>query len=43
MARHFDFVVIGGGLAGATALETLRAEGAEGSILLLAEEPSLPY
>ncbi|MDD2544742.1 MAG: FAD-dependent oxidoreductase [Burkholderiaceae bacterium] len=43
MATHFDFVVIGGGVAGATAAETLRAEGAEGSILLLAAEPHPPY
>jgi len=43
MTKTFDFAVIGGGLAGATAVETLRAEGAEGSILLLAAEPYLPY
>ena len=43
MTRNFDFVVVGGGLAGATAVETLRTEGAEGSILLLAAEPHLPY
>ena len=43
MTKHFDFVVVGGGLAGATAVETLRTEGAEGSILLLAAEPHLPY
>jgi len=28
MTQHFDFVVVGGGLAGATAAETLRTEGA---------------
>ncbi len=43
MTRNFDFVVVGGGLAGATAVETLRTEGAEGSILLLAAEPHRPY
>ncbi|MGE5386752.1 MAG: FAD-dependent oxidoreductase [Betaproteobacteria bacterium] len=43
MTIRFDFVVIGGGLAGATAVETLRIEGAEGSILLLGAEPHLPY
>ncbi len=43
MTTHYDFVVIGGGLAGATAVETLRAEGAKGSILLLSEEVQLPY
>ena len=43
MARQVDFVVIGGGLAGATCAETLRAEGATGSILLIGEESALPY
>ena len=43
MSSNFDFVVVGGGLAGATAVETLRSEGAQGSILLLAAEPLLPY
>ncbi|AYH44987.1 FAD-dependent oxidoreductase [Azoarcus sp. DN11] len=43
MTKNFDFVVVGGGLAGATAVETLRTEGAKGSILLLAAEPHLPY
>lgn len=43
MTRSFDFVVVGGGLAGATAVETLRTEGAEGSILLVGAERHLPY
>lgn len=43
MTGNFDFVVVGGGLAGATAVETLRTEGAEGSIFLLATEPHRPY
>lgn len=43
MTQHFDFVVVGGGLAGATAAETLRTEGAEGSIVLLGAESHLPY
>ncbi|WP_051229332.1 FAD-dependent oxidoreductase [Paludibacterium yongneupense] len=43
MTAYYDFVVIGGGLAGATAVETLRAEGGEGSILLLCAEAQLPY
>lgn len=37
------FVVVGGGLAGAKAAETLRAEGFDGPVLLLAEESELPY
>lgn len=41
--RYADFLLIGGGLASATAAETLRQEGAEGSIVLLTAEPQLPY
>ncbi|MGH3508609.1 MAG: NAD(P)/FAD-dependent oxidoreductase [Nocardioidaceae bacterium] len=37
------FVVIGGGLAAANALEQLRADGFEGRLVLYAEEPHLPY
>jgi NADPH-dependent 2,4-dienoyl-CoA reductase/sulfur reductase-like enzyme len=37
------FVIIGGGLAGAKAAETLRAEGFEGEIVLFAAESELPY
>jgi 3-phenylpropionate/trans-cinnamate dioxygenase ferredoxin reductase subunit len=37
------FLIIGGGLAGATAAETLRAEGFEGSIRILGAEGHLPY
>jgi 3-phenylpropionate/trans-cinnamate dioxygenase ferredoxin reductase subunit len=37
------FVVVGGGLAGARAVETLRDEGFGGSLLLLSTERHLPY
>ena len=37
------FVIVGGGLAGAKAAETLRAEGFEGEIVLFAAESELPY
>jgi 3-phenylpropionate/trans-cinnamate dioxygenase ferredoxin reductase subunit len=37
------FVLIGGGLAGAKAAETLRSEGFEGRVVLVAEEPEVPY
>ena len=37
------FVLIGGGLAGAKAAEALRAQGFEGGIVLVAEEPEVPY
>jgi 3-phenylpropionate/trans-cinnamate dioxygenase ferredoxin reductase component len=37
------FVIVGGGLAGAKAAGTLRAEGFEGRVVLLGEEPVNPY
>ncbi|MEU4239611.1 FAD-dependent oxidoreductase [Actinoplanes sp. NPDC026619] len=37
------FVVVGGGLAGAKAVETLRAEGYAGAITLIGAESDLPY
>jgi 3-phenylpropionate/trans-cinnamate dioxygenase ferredoxin reductase subunit len=37
------FVIVGGGLAGAKAAQTLRDEGFEGRILLYGEEACLPY
>ena len=43
MPKHFDFVLLGGGPAGVSAAETLRAEGATGSILLVSGEPFGPY
>ncbi len=39
----YDFVIVGAGLAGTTAAEMLRHEGAQGTILLLSEEPYPPY
>ena len=36
-------VIAGAGLAGAKAAEALRAEGFEGRIVLVGEEPELPY
>ena len=38
-----DFLLIGGGLASTTAAETLRAEGAEGSIAIVSAENRIPY
>ena len=43
MPRHIDYLLLGGGLASATAAATLRAEGATGSILLLSNEELAPY
>jgi 3-phenylpropionate/trans-cinnamate dioxygenase ferredoxin reductase subunit len=37
------FVIVGGGLAGAKAAETLRAEGFDRRLVLLGAEPELPY
>jgi NADPH-dependent 2,4-dienoyl-CoA reductase/sulfur reductase-like enzyme len=37
------FVIAGGGLAGAKAAETLRAEGFDGEIVLFADETERPY
>ena len=42
-ARHIDFLLVGGGPASATAADTLRAEGAEGTILIITAESRLPY
>jgi NTE family protein len=38
-----DFLLLGGGFASATAAETLRAAGAEGSIAILCAETTPPY
>ncbi|MBA2641173.1 MAG: FAD-dependent oxidoreductase [Nocardioidaceae bacterium] len=37
------FVIVGGGLAAARAAETLRDEGHDGALTVLAAEPRLPY
>ncbi len=37
------FVIVGGGLAGAKAAETLRAENFDGEIVLFGDEPERPY
>lgn len=43
MTKRTDFLLIGGGLASATAAETLRKEGADGKIVIISAENSLPY
>lgn len=43
MTTHADFLLIGGGLASATAAESLRVEGADGSIAIVSAESELPY
>jgi len=37
------FVIVGGGLAGAEAAATLRSEGFDGSLVVIAAEPEHPY
>ncbi len=37
------FAIVGGGLAGATAAQTLREEGFDGEVVLLGDEPHRPY
>jgi 3-phenylpropionate/trans-cinnamate dioxygenase ferredoxin reductase component len=37
------FVIVGGGLAGAKAAETLRAEGFDGEVVLFGDEQEVPY
>jgi 3-phenylpropionate/trans-cinnamate dioxygenase ferredoxin reductase subunit len=41
--RTRTFVIVGAGLAGARAAETLREEGFDGRIVLLGAEPERPY
>ena len=41
--QHADFLVVGGGLAGATAAETLRAADPEKSVAILSAERLPPY
>src|SRR5919109_3558231 len=37
------FVIVGGGLAGGVAARTLREEGYDGRLLLISNEPGLPF
>ncbi len=43
MSTSAEFVIVGGGLAGAKAAEALRDKGFDGAVVLLAEEQQLPY
>src|SRR5215218_5759885 len=38
-----SFIIVGGGMAGAIAAQTLRAEAFDGQITLLGQEPNAPY
>jgi 3-phenylpropionate/trans-cinnamate dioxygenase ferredoxin reductase subunit len=41
--REVDFLIVGGGMAGASCASELRKQGADGSILLIGREPEPPY
>jgi 3-phenylpropionate/trans-cinnamate dioxygenase ferredoxin reductase subunit len=43
MESKHDYIIVGGGLAGASAIEGIRQRDQNGSILLLAREFDLPY
>ncbi|QIP88058.1 FAD-dependent oxidoreductase [Streptomyces sp. Tu 2975] len=43
MAANTAFVIVGAGLAGAKAAQTLREEGFDGDVVLLGEESERPY
>src|SRR5438309_10395940 len=41
--RQVEFLLIGGGMAGAHCASELRKRGADGEILLVGREPEVPY
>ncbi|MFG2054507.1 NAD(P)/FAD-dependent oxidoreductase [Micromonospora sp. NPDC048930] len=43
MSKTGTFVIVGAGLAGARAAQTLREEGFDGGIVLIGDEPERPY
>ncbi len=43
MVHDYKYVIVGGGLAGASAVQGIRERDAQGSILLVGEETHLPY
>ncbi|MCL4443615.1 MAG: FAD-dependent oxidoreductase [Actinobacteria bacterium] len=43
MSREQTFVIVGAGLAGAKTAETLRAEGHDGKLVMIGDEPCRPY
>lgn len=43
MESKHDYVIVGGGLAGASAIEGIREQDQNGSVLLLARETHFPY
>lgn len=43
MEQTYRYIVVGGGLAGASAVEAIRERDHEGALLLIGQEPHLPY
>jgi 3-phenylpropionate/trans-cinnamate dioxygenase ferredoxin reductase subunit len=43
MIKGFEYIIVGGGLAGASAVEGIREHDREGSIALFGKEDQLPY
>ncbi|MEZ5073587.1 MAG: FAD-dependent oxidoreductase [Solirubrobacterales bacterium] len=43
MATEQTFIIVGAGLTGAKAAEALRAEGFDGRVVLIGDEPERPY
>jgi 3-phenylpropionate/trans-cinnamate dioxygenase ferredoxin reductase component len=43
MINKPSFIIVGGGLAGAIAAQTLREEGFDGKVTLISQEPNTPY
>jgi 3-phenylpropionate/trans-cinnamate dioxygenase ferredoxin reductase subunit len=43
MAEQFQYIIIGGGLAGASAVEGIREKDQTGTIAMFVQEPHLPY
>jgi len=41
--KSFTYVIVGGGLAGASAIDGIREHDTSGKILLISKEPYLPY
>jgi len=41
--KEYNYIIIGGGLAGASAAEGIREVDTKGSVLLIGDEPCLPY
>jgi NAD(P)H-nitrite reductase large subunit len=41
--KKYSYVIVGGGLAGASAVEGIREIDKNGSVLMIGEEPSTPY